>query len=283
MVPGDAADPAWQERALASLFSALETEEVKATALRDNEAWAASQSWAARAAEFQETFLRPLVTAPAAVAPRTTPHKHVRPELNYADMYNWTNDLPDNTRPLFEAALQKATVGKSAPKILEIGTYAGTSTVEMLKLVPAATAVTVDRWEDYDEFGNPVLGEIGARKIMNIYHENMAAGGVAHRVRALRGDSAEKLIELIREGYQFDFIYVDGGHKCLDCYGDMLLSWPLLKRGGIMAVDDVLFKAEKKDTDPLAVPYAGVEYFVEKYKGQYEIVSSGYRIFLQKV
>ena len=283
MVPGDAADPAWQERALAALFSALETEEVKATLLRDNEAWAAANSWSARAAEFQERFLLPLAAAAPAVTKRSHPHKNVRTELNYADMYNWTNDLPDDTRHLFEAALRVATEGKAAPKILEIGTYAGTSTVEMLKLVPAATAITVDRWEDYDEFGNPVLGEIGARKIMNIYHENMAAGGVAHRVRALRGDSAEKLIELIREAYQFDFIYVDGGHKCLDCYGDMVLSWPLLRRGGIMAVDDVLFKAEKRATDPLAVPYAGVEYFVEKYRGQYKIVSSGYRIFLQKI
>jgi predicted O-methyltransferase YrrM len=179
--------------------------------------------------------------------------------------------------------LKAATDGKSAPTILEIGTYAGTSTVEMLKLVPAATAITVDRWEDYDEFGNPVLGEIGSRKIMEIYNENMVAGGVADRVRAVRGDSAEKLIELIRKGYHFDFIYVDGSHKCLDCYADMVLSWPLLKRGGIMAVDDVLFMAEKKGADPLAVPYAGVEYFVEKYKGQYEIVHSGYRIYLRKI
>ena len=280
MVPGDAADPAWQERALTALFSALETKEVKSTALRDNEAWAAANSWSARAAEFQDRFLRPL--EPVGSKPKRA-HKNVRPELNYADMYNWTNDLPDNTRHLFEAALQKATAGKAQPKILEIGTYAGTSTVEMLKLVPAATAVTVDRWEDYDEFGNPVLGEIGSRKIMNIYYENMAAGGVAHRVRALRGDSAEKLIELIQEGYQFDFIYVDGGHKCLDCYADMVLSWPLLRKGGIMAVDDVLFMAEKKAADPLAVPYAGVEYFVEKYKGQYEIVHSGYRIYLRKI
>jgi predicted O-methyltransferase YrrM/tetratricopeptide (TPR) repeat protein len=284
MIPGDATDRTWQQRALETLFSAVDNALVKETLLRDNEAWAASQSWSARAAEFQKKFLQPLeAAAPPSKAPAKQAHKNVRPELNYADMYNWTNDLPDNTRHLFEAALRSATEGKVAPKLLEIGTYAGTSTVEMLKLVPAATAVTVDRWEDYDEFGNPVLGEIGARKIMNIYHENMDAGGVAHRVRALRGDSSEKLIELLREGYQFDFIYVDGGHKCLDCYADMVLSWPLLKRGGILAVDDVLFKAEKKDTDPLAVPYAGVEYFVQKYKGQYEIVHSGYRLYLKKL
>ena len=295
MIPGDATDRTWQQRALETLFSAVDNPLVKETLLRNNEAWAASQSWAARAAEFQRQFLDPLVTAsasgsaerPGVAWPVTTSvvpvqHKHVRPELNYADMYNWTNDLPAGTRVHFEAALAAATKGKHVPRILEIGTYAGTSTVEMLRLVPGAVATTIDRWEDYDEFGNPVLSEIGSRKIMKIFEENLHAAGVAHRVRVMRGDSSDRLISLIQEGNRFDFIYVDGGHRCLDCYGDMLLAWPLLKEGGIMAVDDVLFKAEKRATEPLEVPYAGVEYFVEKFKGQFTIFHTGYRIYLQK-
>ena len=49
-----------------------------------------------------------------------------------------------------------------------------------------------------------------------------------------------KLCELIEAGQQFDFIYVDGSHKCLDCYGDMILAWQLLRKGGVLAVDDVI-------------------------------------------
>jgi predicted O-methyltransferase YrrM len=198
-------------------------------------------------------------------------------------MYNWTNDLPDGTRVHFEAALHEATHGKTISRILEIGTYAGTSLAEMLRLVPTAMATAIDRWEDYDEFGNPVLSEIGSRKIMKVFEENLHAAGVAHRVRVMRGDSSEKLMALIQEGYTFDFIYVDGGHRCLDCYGDMLLAWPLLRQGGIIAVDDVLFQAETRATDPLAVPYAGVEYFVQKFKGLFTIFHTGYRIYLKKV
>jgi predicted O-methyltransferase YrrM/tetratricopeptide (TPR) repeat protein len=278
MVPGDAADPAWQDKALTALFTAVDNQEVKAALLRDNEAWAAANSWKARAAEFEAKFLKPLV-GPA----DSKGHKHVRPELNYADMYNWTNDLPSNTRHLFEAALRQATDGVESPRILEIGTYAGTSLVEMLTQVPKASAVAVDRWEDYDEFGDPVLGEIGARKIMNIFYGNLDAAKVSHRVDVRRGDSAEKLMQLLQEQFQFHFIYVDGGHKCLDCYGDMLLSWPLLKKGGIMAVDDYLFRSEKRGTAPLDVPFEGVEYFLQKYKGQYAIVHKGYRVYLQKL
>ena len=289
MVPGDAADAAWQERCVNTLFKILERPEAKEALLRDNEAWAASNSWAARAADFEQRFLaglplpqeRAKASSPFQMDPKN--HKNVRQELNYADMYNWTNDLPDNTRHLFEAALKAATDGKAAPRILEIGTYAGTSTAEILRLVPTATATTIDRWEDYDEFGNPALSQIGSRRIMQIFFDNMNAAKVAHRVKTLKGDSSEKLAHLIQEGERFDFIYVDGGHRCLDCYGDMLLAWPLLKKGGILAVDDVLFQAEKKDSNPLEVPYAGVEYFVQKFKGQFEIFHSGYRLFLKKL
>jgi predicted O-methyltransferase YrrM len=289
IVAGDATTAEWQQRAVDTLFSALDSPETVAYILEKNAAHVAAQSWPARAAEFEERFLRPLAPAPA-LAPATAlaQHKNVRAGLNYAEMYNWTNDLPENSRPLFEDALKQATTGKAAPRILEIGTYAGTSVIEMLRLVPTATATTIDRWEDYDEFGNPVLSEIGQRNIMHTFFENLRAARVAARVQALKGDSAEQLLELVAAGVQpFDFIYVDGSHKCLDCYVDMVIAWRLLSKGGILAVDDVLFKAERAvagaAAEPLEVPYLGVKHFVDKYKGQFEIVNSGYRIYLRKV
>lgn len=285
-IPGDPMDPAWQDRAVTALIALLRDPAAARGFVERNHAWAAARPWSVAAAELEEKYLsRPLVAA-AALTPLPAPvqHKNVRPGLNYAEMYNWTNDLPENTRPLFEDALRQATAGKPAPRILEIGTYAGTSIIEMLRLVPTATATTIDRWEDYDEFGNPVLSEIGQRHIMQTFFENLAAARVAPRVQALKGDSAEQLLELVAAGVQpFDFIYVDGSHLCLDCYADMVIAWRLLSKGGILAVDDVLFKAEKAAREPLEVPYLGVKHFVDKYKGQLQIVSSGYRIYLRKL
>ncbi len=37
---------------------------------------------------------------------------------------------------------------------------------------------------------------------------------------------------------KFDFIYVDGSHESADALADAVLSWPLLKPGGVMVFDD---------------------------------------------
>jgi predicted O-methyltransferase YrrM len=48
---------------------------------------------------------------------------------------------------------------KTLPKnsnILEIGTYAGTSLVEMLNVVPNSKATVIDFWEKYAEFDHKI-------------------------------------------------------------------------------------------------------------------------------
>jgi hypothetical protein len=64
---------------------------------------------------------------------------------------------------------------------------------------------------------------------------------------------------------KFDFIYVDGSHKCLDCHYDLLLSWLLLKKNGILAIDDVIWNLDTTD-DPLNIPYYGCMHFFENIK-----------------
>ena len=59
------------------------------------------------------------------------------------------------------------------------------------------------------------------------------------RVHIIKGNSSEKLLEL--ELDSFDFIYIDGSHKCLDVYLDACLAWKLLKPGGYIVFDDYLF------------------------------------------
>ena len=106
---------------------------------------------------------------------------------------------------------------------------------------------------------------------------------MASRVTALKGDSVERLLELVERKEKFDFIYVDGSHTCLDCYTDMILAWKLLVSGGVMAVDDVMYHYEKVMAgDLLGYPLKGKEHFMVKYAGQYEVISDSYRLFLRK-
>jgi len=79
----------------------------------------------------------------------------------------------------------------------------------------------------------------------------------------------------------YDFIYVDGSHKCLDCYSDMILAWKLLKKGGVMGVDDYMYNLSADNK--FNVPFEAVEHFMTKYQGKYNILYKGYRIFFEKV
>jgi predicted O-methyltransferase YrrM len=107
---------------------------------------------------------------------------------------------------------------------------------------------------------------------------------MSDRIVGIKGDSVDKLCELIEAGKQFDFIYVDGSHKCLDCYTDMVLAWQLLEKGGVLAVDDVLYNYDKVNNgDLLGYPLKAKEHFMEKYKGQYEVISDTYRLFIKKL
>lgn len=78
---------------------------------------------------------------------------------------------------------------------------------------------------------------------------------------------------------KFDIIYVDGSHRLLDCYIDLILSWQLLDINGMMIIDDYLFNKE----NILESPFEAVNDFLEKYKNEYILLHKNYRVFIKKI
>ena len=281
LIGGDPMSPEWQQRALSRLFG-LSLEE-KERLVETNRVWASGLTWEGQANLLLEKYLKPtLTTAPVTAVP-VVPDA---PGINVADMYNWTHDVLPGSRAILEQMLRRHT--GPGVRILEIGTYAGTSLIEMLKILPDATGVAIDRWTNYEEDGHASLQMLEERKIESVFYENLRFAGVSGRVEALKGDSVIRLLDLIEQKERFDFIYVDGSHKCIDCYTDMALSWRLLKRGGTMVVDDYLYQSEvvyspkKTEDKPLDYPKKGVDHFLSKYEGQYKVLDKGYKICLEK-
>jgi len=208
--------------------------------------------------------------------------------LDYADMYNWTNDLPDNTnaKVTFVKMLSQFITYKSC-EILEIGTFAGTSVIGMLQYLPNANATTIDPWVSYSEkecateINTSSLEKILEMNVEQTFYKNILKAGFKEKVTAIKGDSAFVLIDLIKQNKRYDFIYVDGSHKAIDCYTDCLLSWQMLNENGIMAIDDYLYKISF--TNEFENVQKGVDHFLEKIKGQYIILEKGYRIFIKKL
>jgi len=190
---------------------------------------------------------------------------------------NWTNDVPPGTKQTFEKILSQLS---PKSKILEIGTYAGVSLIEMLKLVPESTATVIDQWKDYYEYDILVNKETSvnnAKSAEQEFYNNILP--FKDRITIMKGKSCDKLIELMMKRESFNFIYVDASHKCLDVYLDSILAWKLLKIGGIIAFDDYHFN----QGDILNSPYEAIEKFKNEYSNDFIVLAEDYRLFLKKI
>ena len=198
-------------------------------------------------------------------------------KLNYAEMLNWSSDIPVGSKGIFESMLERFR-GKEC-KILEIGTYVGTSVISMLKYLPDATATVIDMWKNYNE--NTSLNTLEENGIEEIFYENVKKAEMDSRIEILKGDSKDILKDLITKNKRYNFIYVDGSHTYLDCYNDMVSSLKLLSNNGILAIDDYLWMSENRE-DEKDRPYHAVNDFIEKYSDELKILHQGYRVFLLK-
>jgi hypothetical protein len=125
------------------------------------------------------------------------------------------------------------------------------------------------------------LKNIEQNGIEKIFYENVLKSGFKNKIDALKGDSAFLLVDLIKKSRKYDFIYVDGSHKAIDCYTDCLLAWQMLNKNGIMAIDDYLYKISL--TNEFENVQKGVDHFLKKIEGQYILLYKSYRVFIKKI
>jgi predicted O-methyltransferase YrrM len=134
------------------------------------------------------------------------------------------------------------------PKVLEVGTYAGTSLINIVERINNSTGIGIDLWENTEEYllylnntKNDILEKTSDNNIQAIFYENLKISNMEDRIKGIKGFSYDILLQMIINGDMFDFIYVDGSHLCLDVYIDLVLSFKLLNKGGILAIDDFYF------------------------------------------
>ncbi|MDB4413750.1 class I SAM-dependent methyltransferase [Pirellulaceae bacterium] len=202
-------------------------------------------------------------------------------------MYNWTNDLPEGTMKTFHKALDHVKLNQKDKRIriLEVGVFAGTSLVSMLKYIPNSVAVALDNWflsEHELERCNNVMSmdeKYTNEKVKEEYINNLIKEGVDRRVVTLENDSTRALRHLLRYGYKkFDFIYVDGSHETIDTMADLVIAWELLESNGVFVIDDYGWIGYT-DTQK---PRLAIDIFLDKYSEEYTILDIGYRVFLIK-
>ena len=123
-------------------------------------------------------------------------------------------------------------------------------------------------------------------KVEQSFYKNIEKAGLKHRIFGIKGDSYDVLLDMVKKEEKFDFIYVDGSHKLLDCYSDLLLAWDILNKGGILAIDDCLYQLDEANVDKNKIfdtLLEAVNHFGRKFDKKFKVLHSSYRVFLQKL
>jgi len=158
--------------------------------------------------------------------------------------------------------------------ILEIGCFEGQATVWLLENLPNCRITAVDVFEETDKYKGYGGYEHDYGKL---FLENITP--YVDRVQACKGTSLEWLITFhkITPKVEFDLVYVDGSHQAVSVLQDIVLSWELLKEGGIMICDDYEWHI-KEDK-----PRTAIDAFMEVYKGKFSVINKGYQIAFKKL
>jgi len=202
--------------------------------------------------------------------------------MNYCGMLNWTTDCPKNSMTIFLNILDLLR-DNVCVKILEVGTFSGTSIASMLNYLPNSTGTVIDNWSLTSEELEGCRHVAGKHFTMEYVREMFFRNteNVRDRLTLIENDSTKAMIELVDRGLKFDFIYMDGSHTSLDCAMDLVLAWVLLEKNGVLGIDDYLYY--KPDLAEDSLPKIAVDNFRKKIEGKYIILSVGYRLFLRKI
>ena len=186
---------------------------------------------------------------------------------HYAKQYSFSSDWFTPNVPEWSAALAHLK-GKPDVSYLEVGLYEGRSAIWMLENVlthPTARLTGIDVFPD---------------NLEERWLANLEQSGAAGKTTTIKGFSQAELRKLPLDS--FDAIYIDGSHTADDVLADAVLSWDLLKSGGILIFDDYEWREGTHLPEELR-PHAAIDAFITAYRNEIEVVHRCYQVILKKI
>ncbi len=148
--------------------------------------------------------------------------------------------------------------GKHQVNILEVGSWAGASTITfgtVIREVGASSSriACVDQWDKYLEDGDSSLhyrsmkAAAATEEIQRLFTHNVKVSGLEEMVRVKKGCSKQVLPRL--KSSAFDLVYIDGSHKKDDVLYDLRQAKRLVRNGGVICGDDLELMKDQIDLD----------------------------------
>lgn len=173
--------------------------------------------------------------------------------------------------------------------VLEIGSFEGKSTVWFLEnlLGNKQSSITcVDPWtgysQDYDSFSSykKESTEWNFTSHYDTFVHNVGLTNKWNQVTIRKGLSHLIIPKLITEGITYDMVFIDGNHTSPFVLTDAIMTWYLLKPGGLMIFDDYL---GGDDLESRLYPGLAVDSFMKVFADYTEVVWDGWRKAIRKI
>lgn len=190
-------------------------------------------------------------------------------------MPNFSQDWFLQNVKYWERLIVPRMVGKKGLNFLEIGCFEGRATLWMLENIltgEGSRISVIDTFEGSFEHRSLNLGDLE-----NTFRKNIEK--YESKVNVRKGYSSI-LLKKNNPEEKFDLIYIDGSHQAVDVLSDAILSFPLLKTGGIMIFDDYTWMLPG---EPDNRPGIAINAFLEVYRGKYQLIHVGWQVFLEKL
>ena len=152
--------------------------------------------------------------------------------------------------------------------VVEIGVFEGHTTFNMVAALAPQLAtykhIAIDPYGESDDLEEDVVSKAGS-----VFKSNLEEFELKDRIEFINKKSWDGLIDLHQRGMKADFIYIDGDHRAPAVLEDLVLSFNLLKKGGILLCDDCVFWRNEKLQN---MPKLAVDAFVNCYLDKMELV-----------
>jgi hypothetical protein len=164
--------------------------------------------------------------------------------------------------------------GQPDIRALEIGSFEGRSTCWLLENILTGDGARIDCVDTFKGGEEHAGRSIDWSNLRQTFEGNVEAW--RERV-SIHADESARVLRGLPAG--FDIVYIDGSHAAPDVLADAVLSWPLLKAGGIMIFDDYLWR---QDPRPEHCPRLAIDGFLRCQNGWFDVLHAAYQIAVRK-
>ena len=168
--------------------------------------------------------------------------------------------------------------GKPDYEALQLGCFTGDASVWLLENILTGQGSHLDDVDTWEGAPNePIQEQMDFDDVWKTYESKVSKYG--DKVFSWKMTTQKFLLGHHSDG-DCDFIYVDAHHTSASAFLDSELSWPLLKSGGILAIDD--YEWQHPDGVEIHAPKLGIHMFLDRHAGEYEELVRNQQVWIRK-